>query len=91
MVFGCAALNNDVFTEITYLFPFSGIYIVPIHYIFGKASLSDLFLIWAEILILTSLLFKFTARVYHVLIYHKGERLKLKNIISISKELKGQR
>jgi ABC-2 type transport system permease protein len=90
MVMGCDMLNNNIFTNFTYFFPFSGIYIVPVHYIFGKASLSDLFILWAEVILLTVLLFRFAAKIYHVLIYHKGERLKLKHILSISKSQKGK-
>ncbi|MBE6852042.1 MAG: hypothetical protein E7505_01010 [Ruminococcus sp.] len=90
MVMGCSFINNQIFTTVTYFFPFSGIYIVPIHYIFGKASLSDLLILWGEVILLTALLFRFAAKIYHVLIYHKGERLKLKHILSISKSQKGQ-
>lgn len=89
-VMGAAMSNNAVFTKIAYIFPFSGIYMVPVHYIFGKAQLTDLLIIWAEILLLTVLLFRFAAKIYHVLMYHKGERLKLKNLIEISKSQKGQ-
>lgn len=89
-VMGAAMSNNAVVTKIAYLFPFSGIYMVPIHYLFGKASLADLLIVWAEIIILTVILFRFAAKIYHVLMYHKGERLKLKNLIEISKSQKGQ-
>ena len=86
---GSVMLNNDLFTNITYFFPFSGIYIVPIHYIFGKASLSDLLILWSEVIILTTVLFRFAAVIYQALIYHKGERLKIKNIIALVKAQKG--
>lgn len=89
MVMGSVMLNNDLFTNITYFFPFSGIYIVPIHYIFGKASLSDLLILWSEVIILTTVLFRFAAVIYQALIYHKGERLKIKNIIALVKAQKG--
>lgn len=90
MVMGAAMANSPVFDKVTYFFPFSGIYVVPIHYIFGKAGLLDLVIIWAEIIILTVLLFRFTANIYQALVYHKGERLKLKDIIRLSKARKGQ-
>lgn len=89
LVLGAAMLNNPVLTKAAYFFPFSGIFMVPVEFIFGKASVIDLLILWAEISILTVLLFRFTAKIYHVLVYHNGERLKLKNLIQISKSQKG--
>lgn len=83
-------VNNKTYTSIIYLFPFSGIYTVPIHFIFGKAAFSDILILWAELIILSVLLFKFAANIYHVLVFHNGERLKIKNLINISKSQKGQ-
>lgn len=87
---GVSMVNNAVFTEFSYLFPFSGIYVVPVDYIFGRAELSDIFILWGELIILTAVLFRFAAKIYHVLIFHKGERIKLKYMLSISKSQKGQ-
>lgn len=89
-VMGAAMTNNAIVTKIAYLFPFSGIYMVPIHYLFGNASVADLLIVWAEIIVLTVIMFRFAAKIYHVLMYHKGERLKFKNLIEISKSQKGQ-
>ncbi len=83
-------LNNDAFTTFAKIFPFSGIYVVPVYYIFAKVSIWGVLLTWVEMAVFTVLLFKFAARIYHVLIFHKGERLKLKNLIGLSKSQKGK-
>ena len=56
---------------------------------FGKAGFSDVLILWAELILLTVFLFRFAAKVYHVLVYHNGERLKLRNLLEISKSQKG--
>jgi ABC-2 type transport system permease protein len=89
LAMGAAIANNPVLTEVSYLFPFSGIYMVPVHFMFGKAGFSDVLILWAELILLTVFLFRFAAKVYHVLVYHNGERLKLKNLLEISKSQKG--
>ena len=83
-------VNNDAFTAFAKIFPFSGMYIVPVYFIFAKASIWNVLLIWAEMSVLTVFLFKFSARIYHVLIFHKGERLKIGNLIGLSKSQKGK-
>ena len=89
LAMGAAMANNPVLTEVSYLFPFSGIYMVPVHFMFGKAGFSDVLILWGELIILTVFLFRFAAKIYHVLVYHNGERLKLKNLLEISKSQKG--
>ncbi|MBP1592655.1 MAG: ABC transporter permease [Oscillospiraceae bacterium] len=89
LAMGAAIANNPVLTEVSYLFPFSGIYMVPVHFMLGKAGFSDVLILWAELILLTVFLFRFAAKVYHVLVYHNGERLKLKNLLEISKSQKG--
>lgn len=89
LAMGAAIANNPVLTEAAYLFPFSGIYMVPVHFMFGKAGFSDVLILWAELILLTVFLFRFAAKVYHVLVYHNGERLKLRNLLEISKSQKG--
>ena len=89
LAMGAAMANNPVLTEVSYLFPFSGIYTVPVHFMFGKAGFSDVLILWAELILLTVFLFRFAAKIYHVLVYHNGERLKLKNLLEISKSQKG--
>lgn len=83
-------VNNDAFTMFAKIFPFSGIYVVPVYFIFARASIWSVLLIWAEMAVFTVFLFKFSARIYHVLVFHKGERLKLKNLIGLSKAEKGK-
>ncbi len=89
LAMGAAIANNPVLTEVSYLFPFSGIYMVPVHFMFGKAGFSDVLILWGELILLTVFLFRFAAKIYHVLVYHNGERLKLKNLLEISKSQKG--
>ena len=87
---GVTAINNDVVTTISYFFPFSGMYIVPVHFIFGKTGIVTVFILWAELIVLTVILFRFAARIYHVLVFHKGERIKFKALLGIAKAEKGQ-
>ncbi|WP_044974721.1 ABC transporter permease [Ruminococcus sp. HUN007] len=89
LAMGAAMANNPVLTEVSYLFPFSGIYTVPVHFMFGKAGFSDVLILWGELILLTVFLFRFAAKIYHVLVYHNGERLKLRNLLEISKSQKG--
>lgn len=87
---GVTAINNDVVTTISYFFPFSGMYIVPVHFIFGKTGIVTVLILWAELIVLTVILFRFAARIYHVLVFHKGERIKFKALLGIAKAEKGQ-
>ena len=90
LVMGAVIAEKPVLTRIAYIFPFSGIYMVPVEFIMGRASVTDLLIIWAELAVITAFLFRFAAKIYHVLIYHNGERLKLKNLLEISKAQKGR-
>lgn len=82
---GESFVNNRVFTIISYIFPFSGMYILPVHYLFGEANILFIFLMWIILIALIIFLFKFAANIYHVLVLHNGDRIKIKQMISISK------
>jgi len=82
-------INSSAFTAFALIYPFSGAAMVPVYYITGQTGILSVFLVWAELIVLTVLMAKFAAGIYHALIFHKGERLKLKNLISLSKTGKG--
>lgn len=82
--------NNSVLLNFSYYFPFSGLYIVPVQYMFGKVGFLTVLIMQAELIVLTVLMFRFAAKIYHTLIYHNGERIKLKHMIEISKSAKGK-
>ncbi len=82
--------NNTVLLNFSYYFPLSGLYIVPVQFMFGKVGFLTVLIMQAELVILTVLLFRFAAKIYHTLIYHNGERIKLKHMIEISKTAKGK-
>jgi len=66
--------------------PFTSIFLLPGYLLLGKASVGTALiaiLIQAAAIIL---LFKFVSNVYEYLIYHKGSPVKIKQIISISKQ-----
>ncbi len=85
MAMGVIAVDNSVFTIISYIFPFSAIYILPVHYILGEANILFVFLMWIILIAMIIFLFKFAANIYHVLVLHNGERIKIKQMINISK------
>ncbi len=82
--------DNNILLNFSYYFPLSGLYIVPVQYMFGKVGFLTVLIMQAELIILTVLLFRFAAKIYHTLIYHNGERIKLKHMIEISKSAKGK-
>lgn len=78
-------INNPVFTKITYIFPFTAMFIVPVHFMFGKAGFIYVLIMWAILAAMIVFLFRFTARVYQSLVLYSGTRIKLKALIGISK------
>jgi ABC-2 type transport system permease protein len=83
--------GDNPIAYVGYLLPISSIFITPTYVFLGKISL-----IWGllALLILTIsliLLAMFTANIYESLILHQGNRLKLKDLISISKQRKEER
>lgn len=82
--------NNSFLLNFSYYFPLSGLYIVPVQFMFGKVGFLSVLIMQAELIILTVLLFRFAAKIYQTLIYHNGERIKLKHMIEISKSAKGK-
>lgn len=82
--------NNSILLNFSYYFPLSGLYIVPVQYMFGKVGFGTVLIMQAELIILTILMFRFAAKIYYTLIYHNGERIKLKHMIEISKTAKGK-
>ncbi|MDO5559746.1 MAG: ABC transporter permease [Oscillospiraceae bacterium] len=87
-LYACMAVdivNNPVFTKITYIFPFTAMFIVPVHFMLGKAGFVYVLIMWAILAALIVFLYRFTARVYQSLVLYSGTRLKLGALIGISK------
>lgn len=77
----------NVFVIFSFLFPLSSPFVLPGAILTGKASL----LIAAAAIVLQvmfiSLLFKFVAKVYETLILHNGNKVKIKELIKLSKTM----
>lgn len=80
--------SDSLISYIAYLLPISSVFVTPIYLLLGHVTL-----VWAMISLLVLilslvLLAMFTAKIYEALILHQGNRLKIKDLISISKEAK---
>jgi ABC-2 type transport system permease protein len=87
---GLSGNSGGILDYAAYLAPISAVFITPIYLLLGRATT-----IWgvASLLILfLSLagLALFTAKVYEMLILHQGNRLKFKDLVSMSKKRKGE-
>lgn len=73
------------FVTFAFLFPLSSPFILPGAILIGKVSLSMIAVAILLQIIFISLLFKFVAKVYETLILHYGNKIKIKELIKISK------
>lgn len=80
--------DNQVFTIVCSLIPISAPFVVPACLLIGKVSLGIAFLSLVLLLVLTALLFSFTAKVYESMIFYNGSVMKLKDILQIAKNRK---
>jgi ABC-2 type transport system permease protein len=82
--------SGGVLSYVAYLLPISSVFVTPIFILLGKISVVwGLVSLFVQIISLAGLAL-FTAKVYEALILHNGNRLKLKDLISITKEAKGE-
>ncbi|EQB87601.1 ABC-2 type transport system permease protein [Clostridium punense] len=73
------------FVIFSFLFPLSSVFILPGALLIGKVTLPLVLAAIALQIITIVLLFKFVAKVYETLILHNGNKIKLKELIKISK------
>jgi ABC-2 type transport system permease protein len=80
---------NANFIYFTSLFPFVSMFSAPINFICGKISLILLLISWVIQLICIYILFSFSAKVYQGILFYKGNKINLKQLILISKYERG--
>lgn len=73
------------FVIFSFLFPLSSVFILPGALLIGKVTLPFVAAAIALQIITIMLLLKFVAKVYETLILHNGNKIKLKELIKISK------
>lgn len=77
--------ENQAFVMVCSLLPFSAPFVVPACLILGKVTMGIALISMVLLLVLTALLFAFTAKVYESMIFYNGSVLKLKDILQIAK------
>ena len=77
--------DNQLFVNICSLVPISAPFVVPACVLLGKISMSIALISMVLILVVTGLLFAFTAKVYESMIFYNGSVLKFKEILMIAK------
>lgn len=77
--------DNQVFTIVCSLIPISTPFVVPACLLLGKVSVGIALLSLVLLLVVTALLFSFTAKVYESMIFYNGSVMKLKDILQIAK------
>jgi ABC-2 type transport system permease protein len=77
--------GNQLFNNICCLLPISAPFVVPACVILGKVSTGIAVISMVLLLVVTILLFSFTAKVYESMIFYNGKVLKLKDILQIAK------
>ena len=80
--------DNQVFTIVCSLIPISAPFVVPACLLIGKISLGIALVSLVLLLVITALLFSFTAKVYESMIFYNGSVMKLKDILQIAKNRK---
>jgi len=78
-------VNNFGFSVFAYLFPCSSPFIIPVNYILGKTGMPVVLLSWMIQIIIIAALFVFSSRVYRSLIIHSGNRVKIRQMLQMSK------
>ena len=80
--------DNQLFVNICSLVPISAPFVVPACVLLGKIPVSIALISMVLILLVTGLLFAFTAKVYESMIFYNGSVLKFKDILMIAKNRK---
>lgn len=86
-----AISGNRVLQHVVSLLPFLSCFTAPARYISGDISFWVLLLSWAIQGVTVLLLGRFCAAVYGALLIHRGEKVKLRQLLAIFKSRKGVR
>lgn len=81
--------NVGIFEHIVYLMPLSSVFIVPQFLLIGKIAVWESLLSIFILMITVIILAYFVNKVYEHMLYNNGAPLKIKNIIALAKEKKG--
>lgn len=89
VIAGFSGSSGGILAYVAYLLPISTVFITPAYILLGRITV-----IWGAaslLILLISLagLVLFTAKIYETLIMHQGNRLRIKDLVSISKQAKG--
>ncbi len=79
------ASSDNSFVTFALLFPLSSPFVLPGAILVGKASLSMAAIAIVLQLVFIVLLFRFVAKVYETLILHTGSKIKVKDLVKLSK------
>lgn len=83
------AFESSAVAVATSLIPIVSVFCAPVRFVFGDISVWILILSWAIQALAVLALAKFCSKVYSALILHKGNKLKLKQVISFAKTSQG--
>lgn len=77
--------GNNPFVTFAFLFPLSSPFLIPGALLVGKVSLPIAAGSFALLIVSNILLLRFTAKVFETLILHTGNKIKIKDLVKISK------
>jgi ABC-type Na+ efflux pump permease subunit len=83
------AFGGKAVSIVVSLVPFLSVFTAPVRYTLGQIDLVILIISWVIQGGLALLLFRFCAAVYETLLMYKGNRVKLKQLLSMAKTVKG--
>ncbi len=73
-------------TIAAFIFPVTSLFLTPVYAVFGKVSITIAIAAMTAMVITAIVLVIFVSKVYEGMIYYKGETLRLKDIITFSKD-----
>ena len=79
------ASSDNAYVIFSLLFPLSSPFLMPGAILVGKASLAMAGLAIVLQLVFIMLLFRFVAKVYETLVLHNGNKIKVKDLVKLSK------
>ena len=89
-IMNLSQMQSQVYANFAFLFPLSSMFITPIYLMFGKVSQGIALLAIGILIVSIIILVGFTGKVYQTLILHQGNKVKIKDLIFISRQRKEQ-
>ena len=80
--------GDNAFVTFALIFPISSAFLLPAALLIGKANVVTAVIAIAVLLLSIVLMFQFVAKVYETLILHNGSRIKMKEVITIARQMK---